>query len=283
MSEELQAEVEETKEVEVEAEEQEAEADQKAETEGETPDDEAEITVSFGGEESPPHDEEPAPEWVRELRKTAREQKKRIKELEAEKAEKASAAKPAELGPKPTLASSDYDEDKFADQLAAWHERKRAVEDAKETQRKASEEAEAKWQARVSHYNDGKTKLKVKDYDDAEDAVKDLLSSTQQGIIVQGADDPALVVYALGRNPQKAKELAQISDPVAFAFAVSKLETTLKVSNRTQKPAPERTIKGAGASSAMGDSQLEKLREEASRTGDFTKVNAYRKKMRAQK
>jgi hypothetical protein len=56
--------------------------------------------------------------------------------------------------------------------------------------------------------------------------------------MLQGADNPALVVYALGKNPKKAKELSEIKDPVKFAFAVAKLEKELKVTNRRAAPHP---------------------------------------------
>jgi hypothetical protein len=90
-----------------------------------------------------------------------------------------------------------------------------------------------------------------------------------------------LVIYALGRNPKKAKELAEIKDPVKFAFAVAKLEKDMKVTNRKQAPAPERVVTGTGRSSGAVDSQLERLREEAARTGNMTKVIAYKRQKKA--
>ena len=47
-------------------------------------------------------------------------------------------------------------------------------------------------------------------------------------------------MYALGKNPKKAKELGEITDPVKFAFAVAKLETQLTVTSRKQVPPPEK-------------------------------------------
>ena len=99
--------------------------------------------------------------------------------------------------------------------------------------------------------------------------------------MLQGADNPALVVYALGKNPKKAQELASIKDPVKFAFAVAKLEKDLKVTNRRAAPPPERVVSGTGRVSGAVDSTLERLREEASKSGDMTKVLAYKLKKRA--
>ena len=270
-----------TEEIETEEVEQgiEEEGDQpEAEAESETDEDEEETVVTIGDEDSPPQEDETAPEWVRELRKTNREQKKRIKELEAKTEERAGAAKVAELGPKPTLEGCDYDEEKFADAVTAWHEQKREIETAKADAEKAEKDAETAWQARLAEYNDRKKSLGVKDYDDAEDAARDLLSQTQQGILVQGMDDPAVVIYALGKNPQKLKEMAAIKDPVKFAVAAAKLETTLKISKRS-KPQPEGKVTGSARSSGL-DSTLEKLEAEAERTGDRTKVQAHKRRLR---
>ena len=130
-------------------------------------------------------------------------------------------------------------------------------------------------------YGKAKAELRVKDYEDAEAVAQEVFSITQQGVLLQGADNPALVVYALGKNPAKAKELASITDPVKFAFAVAKLEKDLKVTNRRQAPAPERIISGTGRSSGAVDSTLERLREDAARTGNMTKVIAYKAQKRS--
>ena len=92
---------------------------------------------------------------------------------------------------------------------------------------------------------------------------------------------PVLVVYALGKNPKKAKELASITDPGKFAFAVAKMEAQLKVNPAKRPPAPERAITGSSApiSGTVG-STLERLRAEAEKTGDMTKVIRYRNQLR---
>ena len=107
-----------------------------------------------------------------------------------------------------------------------------------------------------------------------------MFNVVQQGVVIQGAENPALVIYALGKNPKKAKELAAIDDPVKFAFAVAKLESNLKIGNRKASTQPERTVSATARSSGSVDSTLERLREEASKTGNMDKVMAYK---RAQK
>ena len=243
--------------------------------EGEGDDD---VVVSIG-EESPPQEEETrAPEWVRELRKANREKERKIRELEAKLNATATETKPVALGPKPTLESCDYDSDEYETKLANWYEQKRHA-DAAEAEAQAQRDAEAKaWQDKLDAYAKARASLKVRDYEDAEAFALETFNVTQQGIVLQGSDNPALIIYALGKNSTKAKELASITDPVKFAFAVAKLETQLKVTNRKAAAAPERTIStGGGRISGSVDSTLDRLREEALKTGDMSKVMAYKR------
>lgn len=249
-----------------------------SDAEGEDEDDSEEVVVSIG-EESPPQEEETrAPEWVRELRKSNREKERKIRELEAKLNTAAIETKPVALGPKPTLEACDYDSDDFEAKLAEWYERKREY-DAAEANAEAQRDAEAKaWQDKLDSYAKAKASLKVRDYEDAEAFALDTFNVTQQGIVLQGSDNPALIIYALGKSQKRAKELASITDPVKFAFAVAKLETQLKVTNRKAAASPERTItSGGGRISGSVDSTLERLREEALKTGDLSKVMAYKR------
>ena len=243
--------------------------------EGESEDD---VVVSIG-EESPPQEEEArAPEWVRELRKANREKERKIRELEAKLNATATETKPVALGGKPTLESCDYDSEEYEKKLADWYEQKRHA-DAAEAEAQAQRDAEAKaWQDKLDSYAKARASLKVRDYEDAEAVALETFNVTQQGIVLQGSDNPALIIYALGKNSTKAKELASITDPVKFAFAVAKLETQLKVTNRKAAAAPERTIStGGGRISGSVDSTLDRLREEALKTGDMSKVMAYKR------
>lgn len=240
--------------------------------------DDEEVIVSIGEESPPPQEETRAPEWVRELRKANREKDKRIRELEAKLITDATENKPVALGAKPTLEGCDYDSDEFEQQLAKWYERKREADAAEATQREAQEAETAAWQKKLEDYEKAKATLRVRDYDEAEATALDTFNVTQQGIVLQGSDNPALLVYAIGKNSAKAKELASITDPVKFAFAVAKLETQLKVTNRKAAASPERTItSGGGRISGSVDSTLERLREEALKTGDLSKVMAYKR------
>lgn len=245
-------------------------------------DDEVVITI---GEEAPPHNEEdsqPAPAWVKDLRKADREKAREIRELKQQLAAKAPAQEQAQsLGAKPTLESTDYDAERFEAELTEWHEKKRAVDEQTAKQQKEVEDQNKAYKARLDGYNTAKVALKVPDFDDAEAVVLDSLTQTQQGIIVSGADNSANVIYALGKNPAKLKELASIKDPVKYAFAIAKLETQLKVTPRKAPPAPESVVRGNSTAVGVNDPKLARLEAAADKSGDRSELVAYKKAMKA--
>ena len=243
-----------------------------------------EVVVSIGEDAPPPEEPAHAPEWVRELRKTNRELQRQNRELQSKLQTTAiTETKPVTLGPKPKLEDHDYDADQFETALANWFERKRQADEANAKQEAEIMTQQKAWQAKLDGYGKAKAELRVKDFEDAEAVAQELFNVTQQGVMLQGADNPALVVYALGKNPKKAQELAAIKDPVKFAFAVAKLEKDLKVTNRRAAPPPERVVSGTGRVSGAVDSTLERLREEAARTGNMTKVIQYKAQKRSAK
>lgn len=240
-----------------------------------------ELVVTIGDE--PPseevEEERKAPAWVKELRKKDRENVRRIRELEEQL--KTKDQQPAlKLGEKPTLESCEYDPDKYESSLATWFENKRKADEQQAKIEEETRRQQEEWANKLASYNEEKKKLKVRDFDDAEHLVKEKLTDVQQGIIIQGADNPALVIYALKVNPKKLAELSTIKDPVKYAFAVAKLEKDLKVTTKKDAPPPERKISGSGSTSAAIDSQLDRLRKEAERTGDYSKVMAYKRNLK---
>jgi hypothetical protein len=244
--------------------------------------DEDELTITIGDAPAAPEEDGKAPPWVRELRKQNKEKDRVIRELQNKLAAKEPAPTAVVVGEKPTLESVDYDAEKFSSELEAWHERRRQAEaQREESERKERADRDA-WQQRLQSYDQAKAKLKVRDFASAEDAVSATFSTVQQGIILSGADAPERVIYALGKNPAEAKRIAGITDPVKFSFAVAKLETKLKVERR-RAPAPEELPRGGsgGAGAAVVDNQLERLRLEAEKTGDYSKVHEFKQQLRA--
>jgi hypothetical protein len=235
------------------------------------------IQVSIGDEPAAePVDEQPAPIWVKKVRERNRELEKELRETR-KKLQETTIQKEPEVGVKPTLQTFDYDAEKYEAALTTWYDRKKQADEKAAIARQEAEQAEKSWTDRLAAYQTAKSEFKADDFDEVESVVLEVLDQTQQGIIVHGANDPALLVYALGKNEAKAKELAAIKDPVKFAFALAKLEATLKVSTKKPATQPEGRISGNARPSGTVDSTLERLREDASKTGDYSKVMAYKR------
>jgi len=241
-----------------------------------------ELIVTFG-EDSPPQEDEddfngqPAPQWVKDLRKKNRELEKQLKATQPVAKE---TKEDLVLGAKPKLEEYAYDEDQYAEALDIWYDRKTQVEKRKAEVDAEQQKAQEQIQAVVNSYNEKKQQLKVRDFESAETELADKLSIQQQGLILEGADNPALLVYALGKNKARLDELAKITNPAKFAFAVAKLETQMKQSTRKAAVAPEKTVTGGASTSGTTDTTLDRLRKEAEKTGDYSKVVQHKRKQK---
>lgn len=265
--------IEPTEEIEVETESTEVDAEEAS--------DESVVVSIDGVTPTQTEDEEqPAPSWVKELRKSHRELQKQNRELQAKLQSPVQAEKPV-LGKKPTLEDSDFDTDKFETELEKWHEKKRTLAESQRQAEQAEQAQRTTWQEKLNHYGKAKAELKVKDFDEAEENVKELFDTTQQGILLHGSESPALLVYALGKNRKIAEELASIKDGVKLSFALAKLEARLKITKpKPATPPPEKSVQSNARISGSVDSTLERLREKAAKTGDFTEVYRYKQTKR---
>lgn len=249
----------------------------------ETENDKGEMIVTIGEEEPPSSDEEhPAPAWVKELRKSHQEISKENRNLrsELESLKKPKDDQQLVLGPKPTYESSGYDDEKFEKAISEYYDRKRKIDERNYQIQRQTEQQQNEWNQKINDYNNSKKKLTFNDVEEAEATVQSFMNIMQQGLIIQGADDPALLVYALGKNPKKAQELANIKDPIKFAFQVAKIESKLSMKPRKVATKPEKIISGSAPISGSLNTSIEKLRAEAERTGDYTKLNAYNREKR---
>lgn len=259
--------------------------DESNQSDDETSEDE-EFVITVGDEEPKPSDEDdfsgkPAPPWVKDLRKKEREARKRIKELEAQVQQAKPDDKPLEVGPKPKLADFDYDEDQFESAVEQWHERKRQVEQQQAAKQAEEEKAKQAWQTKMQSYEERRQNVasKVRDFEEVEEAAKDKLTATQQGILIHAAENPELILYHLGKNPKKAQELSEITDPIQFAFAAAKLDSQMKIQTRKPSTQPERKPSGSAALSAVVDQKLAQLEAKAAKTGDRTELIKYKKSL----
>lgn len=259
--------------------------DESSQSDDEASEDE-EFIITVGDEESEPSDDDdfsgkPAPAWVKDLRKKEREARKRIKELEAQVQKAKPADKPIEVGSKPKLADFDYDEDQFESAVEQWHERKRQVEQQQAAKQAEEEKAKQAWQNKMQSYEERRQNVasKVRDFEEVEEAAKDKLTATQQGILIHAAENPELILYHLGKNPKKAQELSEITDPIQFAFAAAKLDSQMKIQTRKPSTQPERKPSGSAGLSGVVDQKLAQLEAKAAKTGDRTELIKYKKSL----
>lgn len=126
-----------------------------------------------------------------------------------------------------------------------------------------------------------KTALGVGDYDAKAAIVRERLSDQQLAVLLNGADNPARLIYALGRSETRLDMLAGEGNLAKFAAKVGKMEDLIKVTKRTAPP-PESVVRGATASTAVSnvDKHLAALEKEADRSGDRSKVIAYNRERR---
>lgn len=260
-------------EVEIEGEQPEVE-----QVEQEDPD---EVQVTIGEPaEAEDDDRKPAPEWLRELRESNRAKERRIRELEKQLNASQKTDEPVELGSEPDMADPDidFDKDVFKQRWNAWHAKKQAVEAKQRERQEVERKAQEAYQVKLDAYNKAKAELKVNDYEDAEGLARDTFSNPQQSILVKYATNAAALIYALGKSPAKAKELAAITDPIEFALAARELEKQVKVTPKKVAPPPERAIRGSAAvASGTYEKRLEELRAEAVKTGDMSKVMDFKR------
>jgi len=262
-----------------------ADASDGADATAHAPGADAEVEITIGDDEPEPEQPEKAPSWVADLRKRNRELAKELREAKASKAQPAQQQAPSDPGPMPKQSDADidYDGDKYAAKLLEWTERKRRHEEAQreaEAKERAVREA---WQKTLNQYEAEKKALKVQGYADAEAAVQDVLSTVQQGIIIQGADNRAQIVYALGRNTKRLQELAGIDDPVKFAIEIGKVSALMKVTTRKPTVQPETGVRGGSPGVQQTSSKSDALLKKAQASGDYTEYFRAQRAARAKK
>jgi FMN phosphatase YigB (HAD superfamily) len=252
-------------------------------TEG-PPGDDDELVITLGEEQPEPEPEETP--VIRQMRQALKDAKRREREQAAllqQLQARPAAPEPQDPGPIPKIADFDFDDDKHAAAVSEWTAKKAAAELVKAQRQQQQQQQQEAWNKRVQAYEQAKTALKVPRFDDAEEAVKDNLSIAQQSLILK-AKEPEKLIYVLGNNPKRLKALAAITDPVDFVYAVGELRQEMRVIPKKKPPVPERVpARGGAGGYTTADNSLEKLRAEAEKTGDYSRVLAYKRDMKAKK
>jgi hypothetical protein len=263
-----------TPDMEIDPETPDEERDPDADPDTEVNHEDEQTIVAFEGEE--PAEPEPENSVIRQIRAELKEERRRRIE-----AEKAAAPKEIEIGEKPTMASCEFDEERYEAELDAYKERKAAADRQTETQAEQSRKANEAWQQDLAAFEAKKTGLEFEDRDEAiETVTASLPTQWHLPAIVKAAQDPALFLYALSKSPAKQAEIAKIEDPIKLAAAVARMEGAVKVTKGRKAPEPDRPLTGSGRMPSGPDKELEKLEKEAERNGgDRTKVIAYKAKL----
>lgn len=245
--------------------ETEGEADESEGTAAE--DDEEETFIGFGDEEqgSAP-DPESESSVIRQLRKQNRELVSKLREIEASQPEKPKE----QLGPKPTLESCEFDEERFEAALDDWKSRKARIERAEQEEQDRREAEEKAYQEAVAAYEAGKAELARPDFEEAEAEVKATLDTRVQALLLKSGKGPALI-YALGKSPEKLEALSKMNLADA-AMMIGEYRAKLTVERRKKAPPPDRPVTGTASGNQSGN--LKRLYAEAQKTGDYTEYFA---------
>lgn len=243
--------------------------------ESESQDDSADDALDFSfdddGDSSDPFKGQEAPEWVKKVREENRELKRQLKQRESQQFEQ------QVLREKPTLDDHDYDSDAFEQDYAQWLQEKQQVDAQVHAERQKYQQYHERYKADVDAI-----KAKAPDYDEVELSVVDVLSEQKQGLLQMLVDNPAKVVYALGKNsPAQLERLSKLDD-IQFAkqIVLMEMQMSSKTKSRNQNKPKPKTHELEGAAGGA-DTRLAKLEAEADRTGDRSKVAAYKKQLKS--
>lgn len=136
----------------------------------------------------------------------------------------------------------DYNQKVFS----ALYDKRAVKQDAAPTPTNASLERK-----QTAHY-EAAEKLGVKDYDKAEDGAIEILGKDTVRLFISNTDsvNSARALYFLGKNPDKASEIAELirTDPIAGVLELGALAATLKVRPRQKTnvaPDPDNELSGA--------------------------------------
>ena len=219
------------------------------------------------------------PNPVRQLRTVNRELAKKLKIKEQEEQRLKSqleamyAPREIALPERPTLEAFDYDAEQYETALISWTEKKAAYENNQRLIKEREARQQEAFNIKLQSYQ--AKKASYKGVDDAEAEAIKVLDLNQQGIIVNYANDPALVVLALGKNPVLLNQLSAIKDPIEYALKVKEIELKAREKMTTRKaPPPEKTVAGKSAVPKAHEKVLDRLRSE----GKYGEAMQYRKK-----
>lgn len=241
--------------------------------------DDGETVIAFSDDE-----QEEEPELVKKLRDEIRERDRKLAQLRrAPTAINTDDPEPQVSAEPGSIAEFDYDEDR---QRAAWKQHTADLaahaEWEKREDRRKSDLQRAQTD-RAKRAEQQRSALGINDFDARSDRVHEMLSANQIAILLDGADDAPRLIAALGAPGAHARLalLAGEENLAKFAVTLGKMEKEIKVTKRTAPPPESRVVGATAQLSTQADKHLERLEREAEKSGDRSKVIAYRREQRA--
>jgi len=138
----------------------------------------------------------------------------------------------------------------------------------------------------IKHYERAK-EIGAKDYGDVEDKAIAVLGNDVVNHLIANFDDSHVLLYYLGKNPGEAARIADRiqSNPIQGIAEIGALRSELKIKPKSNNtPDPDEELEGGspGGNFDANEKKLEKLREEAKKTGNMKKLMAFKKKLKEQ-
>lgn len=246
--------------------------------------DEDEVVLVIGDDDTEDADEvaeghnpEHETPTFRKLRELIRAKDKELSQLRRAQPAAPQEKEPDDLGEIPTIEDCEFDPAVHAQKVRAWVEKAASHATAKSRKDAQDAEEKASWAKQLDDFHGAFADLGVQDHQGAVATVAKALPEARQAMLVEAlGKDAAKLVYRLHKTPASLEKLASIKSNGKFIAQAAIMAQETKIERRkAAAPAPENKVSGGGVSAAqVGASNLERLREEARKTGDYTKVIA---------
>lgn len=234
-------------------------------------DEQVEEELTFGDTE----EDDSAPDLPKRLREEIKKRDRELAQAKKRLAELDKPAAPVDVGERPTREQFDWDDEAYDKAIDEWNERRLHAQ--QQAEQPNDLQAEAKQD--VQKLTTGLTTLSYADAQEVTQSATEALTAEQQFVIASAAKEPAKLLYALGKNPDRLKALLDIRNPVKFIAEVARMET--QMTTRTKTPVPPESVRQGDARPARSsDKELARLQKQAEASGDYTAVLAHKRKLR---
>lgn len=238
-------------------------------------------------------EEEPGDPLIKKIRSAASDALKRASDAEkraaALEARLAGDAEPTEPGPFPEYddPAYEYDVDRLKAAQILWHKKDAAYRASKEHADREQREQQRKVQDLEISYRTSAMKLAPVNaavFEEADRTVRTALGDDAPIAMAAFFKEPAKLVVALHKYPSRRQAIMDEPDNTKKLLLLKELEMAIKSgASRVKPPAPEsETIQRGSAPLSVGnpDKKLKQLEAEADRTGDRTKIQAYKRSLK---